>query len=290
MRQRHMFGRPFSVDLSGRRIPVRQAFMGVPQDLPPTCGANERLTIKVENAQEKWACEPLAGGAPPAGQQGIVDCKPGFKPSPVWQQNGQGPACIPDVAPVEPPAQNPAQNPQGPPPNIPGCPILTVAEWDAAYAQMQAEWTEAGGSTIESLCAVVTFPNGTWEGRQQCLFPGGATGGQSGAIFPSNVAPQSCEEQFATLCTVTTPENPWYQYCPGHGAPAPAPAPSPAPAPAPAPSPSPAPPQGGPIPIGPPIIVYIPPPTQNPSPCDAGAWLRKHPVALGQVRLRRGAF
>ena len=55
--------------MMGRSVPVRRVRMGVPQALPPTCGPNEQLTIKVVNLQEQWVCEPVGGPAPAPGCQ-----------------------------------------------------------------------------------------------------------------------------------------------------------------------------------------------------------------------------
>lgn len=65
-RENFFGGAPFSPAI-GRSVPLRRVFMGVPQELPPTCGPNERLTIKVENLAEKWVCEPIPGAAPADG-------------------------------------------------------------------------------------------------------------------------------------------------------------------------------------------------------------------------------
>lgn len=76
--------------------------------------------------------------------------------------------------------------------------------------------------------------------------------------------------------------------CPAAAVPPPSPQPPPVQPPpvTPAPAVQPAPVSGEP-PI---VIVRLPQPMPTPSPCDAGAWLRQHPVGLGRVRLRRGPF
>lgn len=86
MQRKNFFGGGQFAPSLGRTIPLRRFFMGVPQDLPPTCAANERLVIKVENLQEKWVCEPVPAGAP--------------APPPPAPPAGNPPAAAPAAAPA----------------------------------------------------------------------------------------------------------------------------------------------------------------------------------------------
>jgi len=93
MQRKNFFGGGQFMPSLGRKVPLRRSFLGVPQGLPPTCGPNEHLVVKVENLQEKWVCEPLAAGAPnqnppPAGNPPApapapaCNVPPGYEPLP----------------------------------------------------------------------------------------------------------------------------------------------------------------------------------------------------------------
>lgn len=65
MQRKNFFGGGQFAPSLGNKVLLRRSFMGVPQGLPPTCGPNEHLVVKVENLEEKWVCEPVNPAAPP---------------------------------------------------------------------------------------------------------------------------------------------------------------------------------------------------------------------------------
>lgn len=134
---------------------------------------------------------------------------------------------------------------------------MTPEEFDAISTEKQAAWDAGGRSTLDGVCAIVSYPSGP-EYRQHCWYPNGNQGSSSGGADSPAVAQMiSCQENWARICQAPVAEggeqgNP---ACPG-AAPAPAPAPPPE-EPAPAPPPAPPVPEG-PVPISIDVQAFTP--------------------------------
>jgi len=258
MQRRNFFGGGEFTPSLGNKVPIRRVFMGVPQELPPTCGPNEQLTIKVENLVEKWVCQPAGAVATPAP---ACDLPAGYTPVPVY-------AC---------PRGDGTYN------------VLSAQDLSLIQSRVSRECLDQYGN--------VTFVTGgscsTWDGGEPQPGPDAST--PAPAPIPAPVAPAPIPAP--TQAPMPAPAPP-VQVGPSTPLPAPgmpaqtaptAPLPTSTPTQTPTPTLAPTP---GEAPIPGATLVIIPPPMLHPSPCDAGAWLRQRP-ALGtprRVPLRRGPF
>jgi hypothetical protein len=134
-------------------------------------------------------------------------------------------------------------------PVIPGCPEMTNDQYMAKSQEVSAAYNASGKTTVTGFCAVVRFPDGTIDFRQECHYPNGNTGGADGDPNSfANTGVTSCEENWANICKTMKAGDPGYDKCPGaQAAPEPAPTPQPEPPPVTPPAPPPVAPQPTPV-------------------------------------------